>query len=122
MCSDDIISTRRRGEPPAPTWAMSAEQLRQLFDVMDRIFLPKPVSRYISRLTAATHPNTPEATEEVKKYVTYAASPRAAIAMAEAARASALLAGRPTVGFDDVKTVASPVLNHRVILNYQARL
>ena len=118
---DDIISTRRRGEPPVPTWSMSAEQLRQLFDVMDRIFLPKPVSRYISRLTAATHPNTPEATEEVKKYVTYAASPRAAIAMAEAARASALLAGRPTVGFDDVKIVASAVLSHRVILNYQAR-
>ena len=118
---DDIISTRRRGEPPAPTWAMGAEQLRQLFDVMDRIFLPKPVSRYISRLTAATHPNTPETTEEVKKYVTYAASPRAAIAMAEASRASALLAGRPTVGFEDVKVVALAVLNHRVILNYQAR-
>ena len=118
---DDIISTRRRGEPPAPTWSMGAEQLRQLLDVMDRIFLPKPVSRYISRLTAATHPNTSETTAEVKKYVTYAASPRAAIAMAEAARASALLAGRPTVGFEDVKAVASAVLNHRVILNYQAR-
>ena len=118
---DDIISTRRRGEPPVPAWSMSHEQLRQLFDVMDRIFLPKPVSRYISRLTAATHPNTPETTEEVKKYVTYAASPRAAIAMAEAARASALLAGRPTVGFEDVIAVASAVLNHRVILNYQAR-
>ena len=118
---DDIISTRRRGEPPAPGWSISAEQLRQLFDVMDRIFLPKPVSRYISRLTAATHPNAPETTEEVKKYVTYAASPRAAIAMAEASRASALLSGRPTVGFEDVKAVASAVLNHRVILNYQAR-
>ena len=118
---DDIISTRRRGEPPAPAWSMSAEQLHQLFDVMDRIFLPKPVSRYISRLTAATHPNASETTEAVEKYVTYAASPRAAIAMAEASRASALLAGRPTVGFEDVKAVASAVLNHRVILNYQAR-
>ena len=118
---DDIISTRRRGEPPVPNWSMSAEKLQQLFNVMDRIFLPKPVSRYISRLTAATHPSAPESTEAVRKYVTYAASPRAAIAMAEASRASALLAGRPTVGFEDVKTVASPVLNHRVILNYQAR-
>ena len=41
--------------------------------------------------------------------------------MAEASRASALLSGRPTVGFEDVKTVAPSVLNHRVILNYQAR-
>ena len=118
---DDIISTRRRGEPPVPTWSISAEQLHHLFDVMDRIYLPKPVSRYISRLAASTHPNTLEATEDVNKYVTYAASPRAAIAMAEASRASALLSGRPTVGFEDVKAVAASVLNHRVILNYQAR-
>lgn len=118
---DDIISTRRRGEPPAPTWSISAEQLRHLFDVMDRIYLPKPVSRYISRLAASTHPNAPEATGDVEKYVAYAASPRAAIAMAEASRASALLSGRPTVGFEDVNAVAASVLNHRVILNYQAR-
>ena len=31
------------------------------------------------------------------------------------------MAGRPSVGFEDVKTVAQPVLNHRLILNYQAR-
>jgi MoxR-like ATPase len=42
--------------------------------------------------------------------------------MAEAARAVALLSGRPTVGFEDVKAVAAPVLNHRLILNYKARL
>jgi len=111
----------RRGEPPVPTWSMNAEELHQLFDVMDKIFLPNPVSRYISRLTASTHPNFPESTDDVRKYVTYAASPRAAIAMAEAARASALISGRPTVGFEDVKSVAPSVLNHRVILNYQAR-
>ena len=43
------------------------------------------------------------------------------IAMAESARAFALLAGRPTVGFEDVKAVASPVLNHRLVLNYKAK-
>ena len=57
----------------------------------------------------------------MKQYVTYGASPRAAIGIAEAARGHALLAGRPTVGFEDVKAVVGPVLNHRIILNYQAR-
>jgi MoxR-like ATPase len=42
--------------------------------------------------------------------------------MAEAARGVALLAGRPTAGFEDVKAVAGPVLNHRLILGYKARL
>jgi MoxR-like ATPase len=70
---------------------------------------------------AATHPGNAEATAEVTNYVTYGASPRAAIAMAEASRAYALLNGRPSVGFEDVRAVAPPVLNHRLILNYKAR-
>lgn len=118
---DQIISTRRRGEAPLPEFVVSADQLAQLFAVMDRIYLPKPVSRYISRIVAATHTDSSEATEEVKSYIAYGASPRAAIAIAEAARAFALLAGRPTVGFEDVKAVTSPVLNHRLVLNYKAK-
>ncbi len=119
---DRIISTRRRGEPPGPSWTMSADELRSIFTIMDRIFLPRPVSRYISRLVASTHSGAAEATPLVSQYVAYGASPRAAIAIAESARAAALLAGRPTVGFADVKEVAGPVLNHRLILNYKARL
>jgi MoxR-like ATPase len=116
-----IISDRRHGDLPAPTWQLDRESLTYLFAIMDRIFLPKPVSGYIARLASATHPDHAEAPEAVKNYVQYGASPRAAIAMAEAARAHALLDGRPTVGFEDVTVVAKPVMNHRLILNYQAR-
>jgi MoxR-like ATPase len=118
---DRIISERRRGELPAPEWRMTREELELIFQVMNRIYLPRPVSRYIARLVAATHPGEAEANEAVTRYVSYGASPRAAIAIAEASRAHALLAGRPSVGFEDVKSVASAVLNHRLILNYQAR-
>jgi MoxR-like ATPase len=119
---DRIVATRRRGEPPPSNWKLSAEQLEQLFVVMERIFLPKPVARYIARLVAATHPQAAEAPSVVKQYVGFGASPRAAIALAEACRAHALLAGRPTAGFEDVRAVAGPVLNHRLILGYKARL
>ncbi|MBM4048609.1 MAG: AAA family ATPase [Planctomycetes bacterium] len=118
---EEIITTRRRGEPPPPSWTMSPAELNQLFDTMNRVYLPRPVTRYISRLVGATHPDYAEATEMVRNYVSYGASPRAAIAIAEAARAHALLAARPTAGFEDVKAVAEPVLNHRVILNYKAK-
>jgi MoxR-like ATPase len=118
---DAIISERRRGELPPPTWQMERDQLESLFQTMARIYLPRPVSRYIARLVSATHPGSPEATEPVNKYVSYGASPRAAIAISEAARGHALISGRPSVGFEDVKVVAQPVLNHRLILNYQAR-
>jgi MoxR-like ATPase len=119
---DRIISGRRHGTPPEPDWTMSHDVLRQLFSCMDRIFLPRPVSRYIARLVAASHPKSAEATEMVRSYVNHGASPRAAIALAESARAIALMAGRPTVGFEDVQAVAGPVMNHRLILNYKSRL
>ncbi|MDW8222775.1 MAG: AAA family ATPase [Gemmatales bacterium] len=117
-----IISTRRRGEPPMPCWALSREELAKLYQLMERIYLPRAVSQYIARLVAATHPQSERAPPLVKEYVTYGSSPRGAIALAEAARAHALLSGRPTVGFEDVRAVAIPALQHRVLLAYKARL
>ena len=117
-----ILTSRRHGAAPAATWKMSPELLRQCFDAVDRVYLPQPVASWIARLTAATHPDSKFATDKVSKCISYGASPRAAIAMAESARAVALLDGRPSVGFEDVRKVAEPVLNHRLILNYQARL
>ncbi len=118
---EEIITTRRRGEPPAPAVALTAGELDELFSMMDRIYLPQAVARYVARLVAASRPAAAEAPELVREVVSYGASPRAAIAMAEAGRAHALLAGRPTVGFDDVKAVVLPVLRHRLILGYKAR-
>jgi MoxR-like ATPase len=54
--------------------------------------------------------------------VRYGASPRAAIALAATSRAAALIAGKPNVGFDEVRRVAPSVLSHRLILDYAARL
>jgi MoxR-like ATPase len=117
----EIISTRRHGEPPEPEISISKEELNKLYGTMDKIYLPGPVAEFIARLVNATDPNSSAATELVKNFVQYGASPRAAIAVAEAARGVALLAGRPSVGFEDVKEVFSSALNHRIILNYKAK-
>ena len=117
-----ILTDRRHGAMPAAAWRMSPETLDACFAAVDRVALPTAVAKWIARLVLATHPDGAEAPARVRACVSYGASPRAAIAMAEAARALALLDGRPSVGFEDVKVVAAPVLNHRLILNYQARL
>ena len=118
-----MISGRRRGEAGAAATAggVEADELQRWFDAMDRVALPPAVAAYIARLVAATHAEDADAPDLVKRYVTYGASPRAAIGLAESARAVALLDGRPVAGFEDVDAVAGPVLNHRMILNYQAR-
>jgi MoxR-like ATPase len=118
----EILTQRRHGTIPSATWQMAPDELDLCMKMVDRIILPQGVAQWIARLVAATHPTAAEAPPRIKKYVRYGASPRAAIALAEAARALALMAGRPSVGFEDVRQVVEPVLNHRLILNYQARL
>ena len=80
------------------------------------------MAAWIARLVVATHPKSAAAPERVQSYVRHGASPRGAIAIGEASRAHALLAGKPNAGFDDVRAVAVPALAHRLVLDYRARL
>ena len=118
---EKMIDGRRRGEAPEAAAGGPPIDLPGWFDAMDRVALPPAVAGYIARLVAATHADDAAAPDLVRRYVSHGASPRAAIGLAEAARAHALLAGRPVAGFEDVDAVAGPVLGHRVILNHQAR-
>jgi MoxR-like ATPase len=117
-----ILKERRRGQAPAPARALSADELRELFALVDRVFLPEPVARFAARLVGASHPTSPTCPAAARKYVRFGASPRAAIALGEAGRAAALLAGRPNVDFADVERVAPHALAHRLVLDHAARL
>ena len=115
-----ILTSRRRGQAPALEVALTAKEIDELFAFVDGIFLPQAVANYIARLVAATHPQRSDSLAAVQKNVRFGASPRAAIAIGEAARAAALLAGRPNVDFADVQRVAQPALAHRVVLQHAA--
>lgn len=119
---EQIVSGRVQGRPPEIKSVISAEELNQLFQMVERIHLPSAVSRYIARLVHATHANTSTAPEITRKYIRYGASPRAAIAAAMSSRAAALMEGRPNVSFQDVRRVMPYVLNHRIVLDYSAKL
>ena len=82
------------------------------------MFLPKVVAAYIARLVDATHPGQSAASAGVR----YGASPRAALALAAGARARALIEGRLNASFEDVRALAPAVLQHRLGLDYAARL
>ena len=117
-----IITERRAGAPPELDPVIDHEGLIELFTAVDRVFLPKAVAAYIARIVDATHPDSELAPAAVKDYVRFGASPRAAIAISESARAHALLAGKPNVGFDDVNAVTTPAVAHRLVLDYRAKL
>lgn len=117
-----ILTERKSGQAPQLSPVTNAEGLKDLFDVVDSIYLPPAVADYIARLVAASHPNGIGAPAMVTEYVRHGASPRAAIAIADASRAHALLSGKPNVGFDDARAVAIPAMGHRIVLDYRARL
>jgi MoxR-like ATPase len=111
-----IVQNRQIGVEPSVEPVMSAEELIQLCDITRTIHLPDVVANYIARIIDATHEGI--AADGVK----FGASPRAAMALAAAARSAALLAGRLNASFEDVERLAAPVLQHRIILDYTARL
>jgi MoxR-like ATPase len=117
-----LLTQRVRGNPPEQKPVLDAVLLDQLFGMVDRVHLPAPVADFVGRLVEATHPSSPSATDSVRRFVRYGGSPRAALSFAAAARALALAKGKPNVGFDEVKELAAPVLNHRLVLSYEAAL
>ena len=54
------------------------------------------------------------------RWVRWGAGPRAGQALVLAAKARAVMQGRPAVSLDDIRAVAPPVLRHRVLVNFQA--
>jgi MoxR-like ATPase len=117
-----ILMRRRRGEVPTLSTVLTATDLDALFEAVDRVYLSEAVAGYVARVVSATHAGTRGAPADVTRFVRFGASPRAAIAIAESARASALLARRPNVDFSDVNRVAVPALAHRLVLEHAARL
>jgi MoxR-like ATPase len=119
---EEILLTRIHGEPPLLEPVLTPDDLGRLFAIVDAVHMPRAVAGYVARLVAASHPDNPDAPEPVRSFVKYGSSPRGAIAIGAAARAMALLRGKPNVGFDEVRRVAAPALAHRLVLDYTARL
>jgi len=74
---------------------------------------------YIGRLVLATHPESEYSPAQIKEYVEYGGSPRAAIALVMGAKAHAFLAGEINVRRDDIEAVFKAALTHRLVLNFR---
>ena len=78
------------------------------------------VVEYAVRLSSSTRPKESSAAEEVKKYISWGAGPRASQFLVIGAKCHALLNGKYSPDIEDVKAVAKPILRHRIVKNYIA--
>lgn len=115
---EKIVLNREIGVEPIVEAVLTKQELIDLGQLVRKIYLPDVVANYIARLVDGTHPGRSKASSGVK----FGASPRAALALASGAKGRALMHGRLNASFEDVAAVARPVLRHRVLVDYSAKL
>ncbi|MBQ1993088.1 MAG: MoxR family ATPase [Lachnospiraceae bacterium] len=99
---------------------LNEEYIIRMRELIRDIPMADAVQEYALKIVIGTHPELPGASDEVKKYLSAGASPRAAQAIFLTAKAKAFLDGRYNVSFEDVESVALPALRHRVIPGFEA--
>jgi MoxR-like ATPase len=85
-----------------------------------RVPVSEPVMRYALSLVRTSRPKDDRAPEMIKKFVAFGCSVRAAQYLILGAKARALTEGRYHVSFEDVRSMAHPVMRHRVLMNFRA--
>jgi len=99
---------------------LGVKDIQAIRNHIQSVTISETLERYIIELIFATRSPNDYGLKEEANYITYGASPRASINLNRAARATAFFSGRDYVLPEDIKECASDVLNHRIILNYEA--
>jgi MoxR-like ATPase len=96
---------------------IGTEPILEMKSIVKLVPIATHVKDYAIRLALASHPDHTDASEQIKEYVLFGASPRGIQSLILAGKVSALLNGRYNVSIEDINDVAKPALRHRIALN-----
>jgi MoxR-like ATPase len=99
---------------------LSQKEILDIQQLIRKVPVTDNVIEYAVSLVGKTRPNSPEATDLVKKYVDWGAGPRASQNLILGAKAIAAVKGKYSPDIEDVKAIAIPILSHRIVKNYKA--
>ncbi len=99
---------------------LTKEDIFAIRDGVNKVKISESLERYIIELVTATRKPKEYKLDHEAQYIQFGASPRASINMNLAAKAVAYMDGRDYVLPEDIKEVAMDVMNHRILLNYEA--
>ena len=115
----EILERHLRPQHVRSQPVLSSGDLLAARTAVESVLIEEPVRDYVVRLIRATrHPDRVDT--GLGRLVQYGASPRAAVFLAQGARAHAFLDGRTFTTPEDVKALAPDVLRHRVLVSYEA--
>ena len=99
---------------------LTKKDILKIRDHINKVSISDSLEKYIISIVSATRNPEIIGLKNESDYINYGASPRASINMNLASKAIAFFNERDYVLPDDIKNVAVDVLNHRIILNYEA--
>jgi MoxR-like ATPase len=116
-----ILNCTTSTDIPSVEKILDPTRIKEMKLVVRKVPVASNVTNYIARLVAATHRDSPDAPELVRKYVQYGSSPRGGQGIMLSAKVAALRCGNPNVAFDDIAITAGAALRHRLILNFEGQ-
>ncbi len=115
-----IVERTIQKDEPDLAMVMDRQQILAMRAFCRQVLVAPHVRDYAIDLVMATQPGTDSAHELANKYIRYGSSPRGAQSLVECGRVLAVMRGRRHLSVEDVETVATSVLRHRIILNFDA--
>lgn len=112
------MTTGTKDDQPVPI--TTAEEILSMQQLVRMVPVAESVARYAVAIVRATRPTDASAPDIVKKYLNFGASVRAIQNIVLASKARALMQKRYHVTYEDVRALATPILRHRVLLNFHA--
>ncbi|MFP6721641.1 MAG: MoxR family ATPase [Candidatus Poribacteria bacterium] len=114
-----VMHTTSAYEPTLNSVTDSDEIIR-IQQIVRKVPVAESVVDFAVALARLSRPNNPDAPDFIKNWVNWGAGPRASQYMILGAKARAIMHGRYHVTYDDVKSIAKPVLRHRILTNFNA--
>lgn len=99
---------------------LNAEQIIYFQQLVRKVPISDNVLEYAVNLAVKTRPGTERATDEVNKYISWGAGPRASQYLVLGAKCHAAIRGKYSPDIEDVRAIAEYVLRHRIVRNYKA--
>ena len=115
-----VIVDRAITPPPLTQRIIDPASLIEMHSRVDQVYIDPGLIEYSVRLSNATRAPASIGLNDLTRYVTFGASPRASINLILGARALAFVRGRDYALPQDVADLSRDVLRHRLVLSYEA--
>ncbi len=116
-----IVKNTTTSKTPEVEKVLAPETILELQELVLKVPVSNEVVNYAVELVRKTRPDSSAAPDFVSEFLNWGAGPRAGQALILGGKARALLDGRLTVATEDIDALASPVLRHRILTNFQAQ-